>query len=113
MVWVPVLRSRPVETAAQSKADTVSDPRAAQYVDVEGTLSKAYARVIDLPPSLPAWDVYFVFGPEAHWPEGQGSKPPAPNYWMHQLGGAAPPELRLNPEHLNFYVGGMLLKMGK
>ena len=113
MVWVPVLRGRPVETAAQTEADTVPDSRAAQFVDVEGALSKAYASVIDLPPSLPAWDVYFVFGPEARWPEGQGSKPPAPDYWMHQLGRAAPPELLLNPEQLNSYVGGMLLKMGQ
>ena len=113
MVWVPVLRGRPVETAAQYEADTFSDPRTVEYVDVEGTLSKAYSIVLSFPPSIPAWDVYFVFGPEAQWPEGQGSKPPAPSYWMHQLGRVAPPEWRFDPEKLNFYVGGMLLKMGK
>ena len=113
MVWVPVLRGRPVETAAQYEADTVSDPRALEYVDVKGTLSQAYSSVLGFPPSIPAWDVYFVFGPDALWPAGQGSKPPAPNYWMHQLGRVAPPEWRLDPEKLNFYVGGMLLKTGK
>lgn len=113
VVWVPVLRGRPVEGAAQDESDTVSDPRAAQFVDVDGALSKAYARVIHLPPSLPAWDVYFVFGPEAKWPEGQGNKPPAPTYWMHQLGRAGPPEQILDARHLNAYVDSLLVKIGK
>jgi hypothetical protein len=113
VVWVPILRKAQLETSAQDVSDTVADPRAAQFADVDGALSKAYASVINLPPPIPAWDVYFVFGPDARWPEGQGSKPPTPIYWMHQLGRAAPPELSLNAKQLNLYVGGMLLKIGK
>ncbi|HLY63726.1 MAG TPA: hypothetical protein VKV95_23545 [Terriglobia bacterium] len=107
-----MLRGRPVEAAAQDEKDTLPDRRATQYVDVDGSLSKSYARVINLPSSLPAWDVYFVFGPDASWPEGQGSKPPAPTYWMHQLGRAGPPDQILDAGRLNTYVGGLLLKMG-
>jgi hypothetical protein len=113
VVWVPVLRGRQVEEAAHDESDILPDPRAAQFVDVDGTLSKAYARVINLPASLPAWDVYFVFGSDATWPEGQGSKPPAPIYWMHQLGRAAPPQQTLDAGRLNDYVGGLLSKIGK
>ena len=102
-----------MEAAAQDEKGTVPDRRAAQYVDVDGSLSKSYAGVIKLPSSLPAWDVYFIFGPDANWGEGQGSKPPAPAYWMHQLGRAAPPEQILDANRLDSYVGGLLLKMGK
>lgn len=111
---MPVLHGTQVEESARGVSDYITDPRAAQFVDVDGSLSKAYASVIKLPPPIPAWDVYFVFGPDVHWPEGQGSNhPPAPTYWMHQLGRAAPPELRLDGEQFGRYVGGMLHKMGK
>jgi hypothetical protein len=113
VVWVPVLRGRPVESAANDESDTLPDQRVTQFVDVDGAFSKAYARVINLPQPLPAWDVYFVFGPDAKWPEGQGIAPPKPLYWMHQLGRAAPPEQILDADHLNSYVGGLLSKLGK
>jgi hypothetical protein len=53
---------------------------------------------------MPAWDVYFVFGPEARWDD----QPPAPTYWMHQLGRAAPEDLRLDGDQLARVVVGLL-----
>jgi len=113
VVWVPVLRGRPVESAANDESDTLPDQRVTQFVDVDGAFSKAYARVINLPQPLPAWDVYFVFGTDAKWPEGQGSNPPAPLYWMHQLGRDAPSEQLLDVGKLNTFVSGLLTKSGK
>jgi len=112
-VWVPVLRGRPVESAANDESDILADRRVTQFVDVDGAISKVYAKVINLPPPLPAWDVYFVFGPDARWPDGHGSDPPAPLYWMHQLGRAAPPEQILDVDRMNSYVGGLLSKLEK
>lgn len=56
-----------------------------------------------LPGATPAWDVYMVFGPEARWAD----TPPAPTYWMHQLG-SAPSGLRLDGEQLARVVRGLL-----
>jgi hypothetical protein len=112
VVWVPVLRKQGVEESARGVADEIPDPRATQFVDTDGAFSKAYARVIHLPTYIPAWDVYFVFGPDVRWQEGQGSgQPPAPNYWMHQLGRAAPPELLLNADQLAAHVSRLLSEL--
>jgi len=109
VVWVPVLRAGPFESTARDESGRVADPRATQFLDPEGQLSKAYASVLHLPRYLPAWDVYFVFGPEAHWADGQGSdQPPTPTYWMHQLGRSAPAELTLNADQLARVVSGIL-----
>ena len=85
-----------------------------QFVDSNGSLSKSYGSVLHLPKPVPAWDVYFVFGSSVRWQEGQGSdQPPAPTYWMHQLGRSAPAELTLDADQLARVVSGMLAKSNK
>jgi hypothetical protein len=112
VVWVPVLRAGPFESTARDESARVADPRATQFIDSDGQLSKAYASVLHLPRYLPAWDVYFVFGPDVHWADGQGSDQlPAPTYWMHQLGRSAPAELALNPDQLARVVSGLISKL--
>jgi hypothetical protein len=70
--------------AAQEAMSLVPDGRARHFWDSSGRLSKRYAKVVELPGKKTfAWDVYFVFGPKAVWSE----TPPAPDFWMHQLGG--------------------------
>jgi hypothetical protein len=49
---------------------------------------RRYDRTLDL--GQDAWDVYLLYGPETRW---DGSDPPAPAYWMNQLGGANGPNL--------------------
>ena len=38
-----------------------------------------------------AWDVYMIYGADARW---TGVTPPAPAFWMHQLGSADHPRVR-------------------
>jgi hypothetical protein len=47
-----------------------------------------YKDVLGGIPSEPAWDVFILYGPDARW---DGERPPAPAYWMHQLGTAKRP----------------------
>jgi hypothetical protein len=49
-----------------------------------------------------------VFGPKARWDD----QPPAPAYWMHQLG-SAPRELRLDGKQLAREVRELLVAAGK
>ncbi len=119
MVWFPVLQAGGVERAARRAASRVSDPRAEHFFDPDARLAKLYAGIIQLPRGLPAWDVYFAFGPAARWPDTNRSgarevgKPPAPTYWMHQLGRAAPSELRLDGDQLARVVSGLLASIEK
>lgn len=70
--------------AAQEATKLVPDRRARHFWDGSGRLSKRYAKIVDLPGKRDfAWDVYFVFGPKVEWTDN----PPAPDFWMHQLGG--------------------------
>ena len=62
----------------------VGDKRAMHFWDATGWLGKHYGRALKLPGRRTfAWDVYFVFAPDAKWEQA----PPEPVEWMHQLGG--------------------------
>lgn len=104
VVWLPVLPSGGWESAARRESRRVPSTRAIHYYDADAHLSKLYGPILHLPEGMPAWDVYFVFGAEVRW----GDQPPAPTYWMHQLGGAAPDELRLDGDQLARVVTGLL-----
>ena len=108
VVWLPVLRTGGWESAAKDQGDRIPDSRARRYYDAEARLGKLYGSLLHLPPGLPAWDVYMVFGGEARWE----AQPPAPVYWMHQLGLAAPPDLRLDGDRLARVVRGLLTSAG-
>jgi hypothetical protein len=88
VVWVPKS-----EGAREDVADAmafVPDPRAAHFWDARGALMRSYDRVLGL--GEDAWDIYMVYGPDARWPAG--AAPPAPAYWMHQLGEREAPRVR-------------------
>jgi hypothetical protein len=108
IVWLPVLWFRAQESAARHEAGRIPDGRAVRFYDPEARVGKVYSGILNLPRGLPAWDVYLVFGPEVRWKEG----PPAPAYWMHQLGRAGPPELRLDGEQLARVVCSLLPRSG-
>jgi hypothetical protein len=80
-----------------------------QFFDVEARVGKVYSSVLHLPSGLPAWDVYLVFSAGVRWEENA----PAPAYWMHQLGRAGPPELRLDGDQLKRVVSGLLTTPGR
>ncbi len=108
IVWLPALRSGAHEPAARREAGRIPDSRAERFYDPEARVGKLYSGILHLPWGLPAWDVYLVFGPEVRW----GERPPAPTYWMHQLGRAGPPELRLDGEQLARVISGLLATAG-
>jgi hypothetical protein len=104
VVWFPVLRSGGWETAAKDQGGRVPDPRARRYYDADTSVGKLYGPLLHLPRGLPAWDVYMVFGSDARW----GAEPPLPVFWMHQLGLAAPSDLRLDGARLARVVKALL-----
>ena len=109
IVWLPVLRSGAHEPAARREAGRIPDSRAERFYDPEARVGKLYSGILHLPPGLPAWDVYLVFGPQSRWEQN----PPVPAYWMHQLGRAGPAELRLDGEQLARVISGLLATAGK
>ena len=101
-VWVPILRTD--MRLAVSRATTwLPDERVSHYWDAEGDLVNAYSRILGLPDSRPAWDVYLLFDGNAEWKD----QPPAPQGWMHQLP-LAPAERRLDGDRLAAEVGKLL-----
>jgi hypothetical protein len=75
----------------------VPDARASHYWDGASILTQHYRRTLGF--NEPAWDVYFLYGPDAAW---TGDQPPAPTYWMHQLG--SPRRPRVNGPYLDAAV---------
>jgi len=83
VVWINRY-PRDSRAAAEEAMTLVPDKRAQHFWDGSGAIGKQYGQVVQLPGGKKfAWDVYFVFGPNAKW----GDTPPTPAYWMHQLGG--------------------------
>ena len=78
--------------AAVKAMPLVPDRRARHFWDPTGYLGKQYGKTLDLPGGRRfAWDVYLIFDSKASWTDA----PPAPIFWMHQLGGQKP-ESRLD-----------------
>jgi hypothetical protein len=70
--------------AAEKATELVSDKRARHFWDGTGAVGKLYGNAVKLPQGKKfAWDVYFVFEPQAEW----NADPATPTFWMHQLGG--------------------------
>jgi hypothetical protein len=101
-VWVPILWSD--WRVAVSRATTrLPDERVSHFWDAEGALVKAYSRILQLPGSRPAWDVYLLFGRDTEWKD----EPPTPQDWMHQLP-RAPAERGLDGNRLAAEAGRLL-----
>lgn len=86
VVWVPM--SRGLERDVPNATKEVWDSRASHYWDDQGWLMNAYKDVLHAFPLEPVWDTYLLYGPDAQW---VSDKPPAPLYWMHQLGSPRAP----------------------
>jgi hypothetical protein len=81
VVWVPVVgEERDVPAAMKA----LPDARARHYWDGRGLLVQAFRPVLALDED--AWDLYLVYKPGTRW---EGATPPAPDFWMHQLGPSA------------------------
>ena len=83
MVWVPKRGAQEKDVAEGTRF--FPDPRGRHYWDDGGHLMHAFTRRLAL--AEDAWDIYAIYGPSVRW---DGSDPPAPEYWMHQLGSTVP-----------------------
>lgn len=63
-VWIPFLGG--TSEAADVSRRVLPDPRVDQFWDGEAVTSMWFAEHVDHSPA-PAWDVYYLFGPEATW----------------------------------------------
>src|SRR5437868_3664991 len=81
-VYLPILRGDE-ESSVPSAMKRLTDSRVSFFWDAQGETAQSYARVLKLPAGQPAWDVYLLFNRDAEWKNDL----PAPDYWMHQLGG--------------------------
>lgn len=78
-MWVPKLFGEEKDVPVATRF--VPDARATHYWDSGSVLVRSYDTVLGL--GQDAWDVYIAYGPAARW---NNATPPAPDYWMHQLG---------------------------
>ena len=90
-VWEPILRTDD-ERSSRKATILFPDERVSNYWVDTRAVGELFQAPIDLT-TEPAWDVYLVYAPGVAW---DGDDPPRPNYFMHQLGGRLPDDLRLD-----------------
>ena len=86
VVWVPMNRGLERDIANATKE--IPDSRARHYWDGDKQLVNGYQTLLKM--SEPAWDTFVLYGPGTKW---EAEAPPAPAYWMHQLGSARNPRV--------------------
>jgi len=94
-VWEPILRTDD-ERSARKATTCIPDPRTRHYWVDSQELGKLFQPAIGLE-TEPAWDVYLVYKPGREWKQ---KNPPAPDFFMHQLGGRLPQVRALDGEKL-------------
>ncbi len=68
-VWFNVL---PSDHRSRWDEDLLTDPRATHYWDEERILGRWYKEVVGFPYDVIAWDVGYLYGPEAVWDDTPG-----------------------------------------
>ncbi len=80
-IFIPMLASDGLKTAIEA-ATKMTEAGISSFSDENRSLGKAYGETVKLPyGQKTAWDVYFLYGPNALWDQS----PPQPEFWMHQL----------------------------
>jgi hypothetical protein len=79
IVWLPIYGGD-FKGEAQKLANSFPDRRVSYFLDPDSETGKQWQPVLETP--FIAWDVYLLYGPDAHWE----TEPPEPAFWMHQLG---------------------------
>jgi hypothetical protein len=101
IVWVPQLAG--TNSRAIQVSGLINDPRLHQYWDQADITGREFAKVLQTPG--PAWDVYLLYAPGIRW---AAELPPAPTYWMQQLGMPNVPRLdgSILAEHVRALLAG-------
>ncbi len=97
VVHVPALGAR-----EEHVADTIpllDGPRVHHYWEQSGIIGSHYTDVMDV--DMYVWDFWAIYGTEVRW---EGTLPPRPDYFEHQLGGF-PQAKMLNAERFGVEAG--------
>jgi len=80
IVWLPMFPNDSRDWA-QTRSDEFKDDRLSYYWDKDRLTGQEWRKVLGI--DRTAWDVYFLYGSTSGWDK----ETPAPQFWMHQLGG--------------------------
>jgi hypothetical protein len=86
VIWVPMFRGH--ERDVPNASREVPDQRALHYWDGHSSSMRAVRASLGL--SEDAWDVFLLYPPGVTW---DGTSPPEPEFWMHQLGSRTKPRV--------------------
>lgn len=100
VVWLP-MKPKDTSKMAWLESEKLKDERiSVRGWDGDRKIGHLFAKPLKL--TTIAWDVYLVYATGVKW---EGSEPPQPSYWMHQLQGQrADTMLCLNPTALSSRV---------
>jgi len=104
-VWEPILKTDD-ERSSRKAVTLFPDAPVKNYWVRTCAVGKMFQPPIGLE-GEPAWDVYLVYEPGVEW-EGDG--PPDPTFFMHQLSGRLPDDLRLDGPKLHDEIEKILNK---
>jgi hypothetical protein len=79
VVHVPTMGAE--EHHAVDSMPLLDGPRVHHYWEESGIIGQHYREVMDV--DMYVWDFWAIYGPDAVW---EGTLPPAPDYYEHQLG---------------------------
>jgi hypothetical protein len=79
VVHVPTLGAR--EEHVSDTIPLLNGPRIHHYWEESGIIGSHYTEVMDV--DMYVWDFWAIYGPQAQW---EGTLPPKPDYYEHQLG---------------------------
>jgi protein-disulfide isomerase len=102
VLWGPMLGDE-TEDAARKASRHMPDGRVVQFWTRSPELAKRLAVPLGLK-ETPAWDVFLLFPPGAHWTDTV----PQPAYFMHQRGDLLPADRALDAAKLRDQVRGLL-----
>jgi hypothetical protein len=79
VVHVPTMGAK--EHHASDSMPLLDGPRVHHYWEESGIIGQHYTEVMEV--DMYVWDFWAIYGPDAVW---QGTLPPVPDYYEHQLG---------------------------
>ena len=79
LVHVPTMGAK--EHHAADSIPLLRGPRVHHYWEESGIIGQHYTEVMDV--DMYVWDFWAIYGPDAVW---EGTLPPVPDYYEHQLG---------------------------
>ena len=81
IIWLPIFGGD-FKGEARKLSDGFPDKRVSYVLDRDSLSGNLWERILKTEREI-AWDVYLLYGPQAHWE----LELPQPDFWMHQLDG--------------------------